>query len=95
MQIFQGKFNLFLIRYCIIHFFVLSLHQEKLITIKNYTIMKNLFFWSALIIAVISMVLGLYFLFCRDIDKSFLWFLFSGVFGVIMTNSIDDKKNNC
>lgn len=54
--------------------------------------MKNLFFWGALIIAVISMVLGLYFLFCGDSDKSFLWFLFSVVFGVIMTNSVDDKK---
>ena len=85
------KIKLFLVRYCKIHFFVLSLHRRT-ITIKNYTIMKNLFFWGALIIAVISMVLGLYFIFCGDIDKSFLWFLFAGVFGVIMTNSVDDKK---
>ena len=54
--------------------------------------MKNLFFWGALIIAIVSMVLGLYFLCCEDNDKSFLWFLFAGVFGVIMTNSVDDKK---
>ena len=54
--------------------------------------MKTLFFWGALILAVISMILGLYFLFCRDIDKSFLWFFFSVVFGVIMTNSVDNKK---
>ena len=54
--------------------------------------MKNLIFWGALILAVISMVLGLYFLFCKDIDKSFLWFFFSGVFGMIMTISVDDKK---
>lgn len=29
MQIFRTKFQLFLIRYCIFHFFVLSLHQLK------------------------------------------------------------------
>jgi hypothetical protein len=54
--------------------------------------MKNLIFWGALIIAIIFIALGVYFLFCGDIDKSFLWFLFAGVFGVIMTNSVDDKK---
>lgn len=54
--------------------------------------MKNLIFWGALILAVISMVLGLYFLFCGDNDKSFLWFFFSIVFGMFMTNSVDDKK---
>lgn len=54
--------------------------------------MKTLIFWGALIIAIISMVLGLYFLCCGNNDKSFLWFFFSIVFGVIMTNSVDDKK---
>lgn len=54
--------------------------------------MKTLIFWGALIIAIVSMVLGLYFLLCGDSDKSFLWFFFSIVFGVIITNSVDDKK---
>ena len=54
--------------------------------------MKDLIFWGALILAVILMVLGLYFLFCGDNDKSFLWFFLSGAFGVIMTNSVDNKK---
>lgn len=54
--------------------------------------MKNLIFWGALIIAVISMVLGFYFLFCGDNDKSFLWLFISGIFGVIMTNSVNDKE---
>lgn len=40
MQIFQRKFNLFLIRYCIIHFFVVSLHTDK-ITIKTNKTMKT------------------------------------------------------
>ena len=35
MQIFRTKFQLFLIRYCIIHFFVLSLHQLKQLKIKT------------------------------------------------------------
>lgn len=54
--------------------------------------MKNLIFWGTLIIAIVSMVLGLYFLFCGDSGKSFLWFFFAVVFGVIMTNSVNDKK---
>jgi hypothetical protein len=54
--------------------------------------MKNLIFWGALIMTIISIVLGVYFTFVGDYDKTALWLLVSIVFGFVMGNNAEDKK---